>query len=161
MKMMMRKGDFFELTIAEQSEYIRKLSEWHTEASAIYFCNHHQDKTLVKALLLEQLTRTKIIENLAHGILPNQDKISQEFGVSAPTGRRLLARLGINYQAIVDEERIKLANQLLPYGFTTTEMAKRLAFSKESSFSRWWREKMGGKFSVTRDKYYERLSAGA
>lgn len=73
---------------------------------------------------------------LSEGI-PMLSEVAQHFGMSGRTLQRRLSELGYTYQALVDEARRRLAEQLLrTTEFSLLEIAFMTGFSEQSGFTR-------------------------
>ncbi|AOJ81251.1 MULTISPECIES: AraC family transcriptional regulator [Burkholderia] len=75
---------------------------------------------------------------------PTMDVLAAEFGVSVRTLRRRLADEGTDYEAVVDEVRETLAEELLvTTTLTVAEVSERLGYSEPSAFARAFRRWKG------------------
>lgn len=86
---------------------------------------------------IEERVRTLIYRNLGTGTIDQAD-IARQLGQSSRTLRRHLARLGLSFQEIVDDCRMRQAVREFQSGgpVSITQTALRLGYSEHSTFSR-------------------------
>ena len=69
----------------------------------------------------------------------HQQEIAKTFDISAKTLQRRLAALGLNFQTVLDETRLKLAKQhLYEHTLNLNQISVELGFTEPRSFYRWF-----------------------
>ena len=69
----------------------------------------------------------------------HQQEVAKIFGISAKTLQRRLATLGLNFQTVLDETRLKLAKQYLHEStLNLNQISVELGFTEPRSFYRWF-----------------------
>ncbi|CUH87088.1 Virulence-regulating protein VirS [Phaeobacter sp. CECT 5382] len=104
------------------------------------FLIEHLDQALAKEEVCEQPFETQVIEEIAKllsGGVPQLSEVSKTMGLGGRTFQRRLNERGKSFQALVDEARQKLAQQLISAStYSFSEIAFLTGFSEQSAFSR-------------------------
>ncbi len=103
-------------------------------------------ETHAEALISDLTTQTDIVTQLQNAIEKSlktgnfhQQEIAQQFSMSAKTLQRRLATLGLNFQSLLDDVRLKLAKQYLAKStLNLSQISTELGFTEPRSFYRWF-----------------------
>lgn len=110
------------------------------DAGVWSFLIAHLEQAIESAPEKEQSFETQVIEEIAKllsGGVPQLSEVSKNMGLGARTFQRRLSERGHSFQALTDEARRTLAQQLIrSSGYSFTEIAFLTGFSEQSAFSR-------------------------
>lgn len=98
----------------------------------------HAEQVLQKLASTDELigqVRQRILQQLPNGV-PALKEISEQLGQNERTFQRTLARLGHNYQDMVDELRMNLALEYIRNDYNFLDIAMLLGYSEQSAFHR-------------------------